>query len=73
MCSSDLAQSGIAGSTIIGNNVQIGGQTGISGHLFIGNNVKIGGKSGVVADIEDNKTVMGYPARNIRDFLTGNK
>ncbi len=67
------AQSGIAGSTIIGNNVQIGGQTGISGHLFVGNNVKIGGKSGVVADIEDNKTVMGYPARNIRDFLTGNK
>jgi len=67
------AQSGIAGSTIVGNNVQIGGQTGISGHLFIGNNVKIGGKSGVVADIEDNKTVMGYPARNIRDFLTSNK
>jgi len=67
------AQSGIAGSTIVGNNVQIGGQTGISGHLFIGNNVKIGGKSGVVANIEDNKTVMGYPARNIRDFLTGNK
>jgi UDP-3-O-[3-hydroxymyristoyl] glucosamine N-acyltransferase len=66
------AQSGIAGSTIIGNNVQIGGQTGISGHLSIGNNVKIGGKSGVVADIKDNQTVMGYPARSIRDFLTTN-
>jgi UDP-3-O-[3-hydroxymyristoyl] glucosamine N-acyltransferase len=67
------AQSGIAGSTIIGNNVKIGGQTGISGHLSIGNNVKIGGKSGVIADIEDNKTVMGYPAKNIRDFLTNKK
>jgi UDP-3-O-[3-hydroxymyristoyl] glucosamine N-acyltransferase len=64
------AQSGIAGSTIIGNNVKIGGQTGISGHLSIGNNVKIGGKSGIVADISDNQTVMGYPAKSIRDFLT---
>ena len=64
------AQSGIAGSTVIGNNVKIGGQTGISGHLFIGNNVKIGGKSGVIANIKDNQTVMGYPAKNVRDFLT---
>ena len=67
------AQSGIAGSTTIGNNVKIGGQTGISGHLFIGNNVKIGGKSGVVTNIEDNQTVMGYPAKSIRDFLTRKK
>jgi UDP-3-O-[3-hydroxymyristoyl] glucosamine N-acyltransferase len=63
------AQSGIAGSTIIGNNVKIGGQTGVSGHLSIGNNVKIGGKSGVISDIKDNQTVMGYPAKSIRDFL----
>ena len=67
------AQSGIAGSTVIGNNVQIGGQTGISGHLFIGNNVKIGGKSGVISDINDNQTVMGYPAKSIREFLTNKK
>ena len=66
------AQSGIAGSAIIGNNVKIGGQTGISGHLSIGNNVKIGGKSGVIADITDNQTVMGYPAKSIKDFLTNN-
>ena len=67
------AQSGIAGSTIIGNNVKIGGQTGISGHLSIGNNVKIGGKSGVIANIEYNKTVMGYPAKSIREFLKDKK
>jgi len=67
------AQTGIAGSTIIGNNVKIGGQTGISGHLSIGNNVNIGGKSGVIDDIEDNQTVMGYPAKSIRDFLTNKK
>jgi UDP-3-O-[3-hydroxymyristoyl] glucosamine N-acyltransferase len=63
------AQVGIAGSTIIGNYVKIGGQAGLSGHLTIGNNVKIGGKSGVISDIEDNNTVMGYPAKNIREFV----
>ena len=66
-------QVGFAGSSKIGNNVSIGGQAGISGHLKIGNNVKIGGGSGVVKDIEDNKTVMGYPAVPLKDFLKKNK
>ena len=65
-------QVGFAGSSIIGNNVSIGGQAGISGHLKIGNNVKIGGGSGVVKDIEDNQTVMGYPAVPFRKFLKKN-
>jgi UDP-3-O-[3-hydroxymyristoyl] glucosamine N-acyltransferase len=63
------AQVGIAGSTVIGNNVKVGGQAGISGHLKIGNNVKIGGKSGVISNIEDNQSVMGYPAQSIRNFI----
>ncbi len=66
-------QVGIAGSSIIGNNVKIGGQAGISGHLKIGNNVEIGGGSGVIRDIPDNTKVMGYPAKNIREFLRDNK
>tara|TARA_B100001121_G_scaffold167507_1_gene146287 strand:+ start:133 stop:1110 length:978 start_codon:yes stop_codon:yes gene_type:complete len=66
-------QVGIAGSSTIGNNVKIGGQAGISGHLKIGNNVEIGGGSGVIKDIPDNTKVMGYPAKNIRDFLRENK
>ena len=66
-------QVGIAGSSIIGNNVKIGGQAGISGHLKIGNNVEIGGGSGVIRDIPDDTKVMGYPAKNIREFLRDNK
>ena len=66
-------QVGFAGSSRIGNNVSIGGQAGISGHLKIGNNVKIGGGSGVVKDIEDNQTVMGYPAMPLKDFLKKNR
>ena len=62
-------QVGIAGSSIFGKNVKIGGQAGISGHFKIGNNVEIGGGSGVIRDIPDNTKVMGYPAKNIREFL----
>jgi len=66
-------QVGIAGSTIIGSNVKIGGQAGISGHIKVGNNVEIGGGSGVIKNISDNTKVMGYPAKNIREFLRNNK
>ena len=66
-------QVGIAGSSVIGNNVKIGGQAGVSGHLKIGNNVEIGGGSGVIKDIPDNTKVMGYPAKNIREFLRQKK
>ena len=66
-------QVGIAGSSIIGKNVKIGGQAGISGHLKIGNNVEIAGGSGVIKDIPDNSKVMGYPAKNIRQFLKENR
>jgi len=66
-------QVGIAGSSVIGNNVKIGGQAGISGHLKIGNNVDIGGGSGVIRDIPDNTKVMGYPSKNIREFLRDNR
>ena len=66
-------QVGIAGSTTLGKNVRIGGQAGISGHLNIGNNVEIAGGSGVIKNIPDNTKVMGYPAKNLREFLKENK
>ena len=51
----------------------IGGQAGISGHLKIGNNIKIGGGSGVINDIPDNSRVMGYPAKDLKEFIKDNK
>ena len=66
-------QVGIAGSTTLGKNVRIGGQAGISGHLKIGNNVDIAGGSGVIKDIPENTKVMGYPAKNLRNFLKNNR
>ncbi len=62
------AQVGIAGSTIIGDFVKIGGQAGIAGHILIGNNVSIAAKSGVTKNIEDNKIVAGFPAKDIKKW-----
>ena len=66
-------QVGFAGSSTLGNNVMIGGQAGISGHLKIGDNVQIGGGSGVIKNIPDNTKVMGYPAKDLKNFIRDNK
>jgi UDP-3-O-[3-hydroxymyristoyl] glucosamine N-acyltransferase len=66
-------QVGFAGSSKLGNNVMIGGQAGISGHLEIGNNVQIGGGSGVIKSVPDNSKIMGYPAKDLKNFIKENK
>ena len=66
-------QVGFAGSSTLGSNVMIGGQAGILGHLKIGNNVQIGGGSGVIKNIPDNSKVMGYPAKDLKNFIRENK
>ena len=35
--------------------------------------IEIGGGSGVIKDIPDNSKVMGYPAKNIRNFIKENR
>ena len=62
------AQVGVAGSTHIGDYVKIGGQAGVSGHLIIGNNVTIAAKSGVTKNIDNNKVVAGFPAKDIKEW-----
>ncbi len=66
-------QVGFAGSSTLGNHVMIGGQAGVSRHLKIGNKVHIGGGSGVIKDVPDNSKVMGYPAKNLKNFIRENK
>ena len=62
------AQTGIAGSTKVGNNCQIGGQVGIVGHITIGNNVRIQAQSGISRSINDNDFIQGSPALPYSDF-----
>jgi len=62
------AQSGIAGSTKIGENCMIGGQVGIVGHLTVGNNVRIQAQSGVGRNIKDNEILQGSPTFGYADY-----
>jgi UDP-3-O-[3-hydroxymyristoyl] glucosamine N-acyltransferase len=64
------AQSGIAGSGILGERCVVGGQVAIVGHLSIANGTKIGGQSGVTRSIkEENTDVNGTPAHSLKDNL----
>lgn len=63
------AQTGVAGSTKIGEWCMFGGQSGVAGHITVGNKVNVGAQTGVNSHVEDNQTIMGYPAMSYRDFM----
>lgn len=63
-----VAQAGVAGSSRIGAGVLIGGQVAVSDHLTVGDGAQIAGKSGLIRDVAPGETVMGYPAKPIRQF-----
>lgn len=65
------AQSGLAGSVVVGKNVMMGGQVGIADHITIGDDVKIAAKSGVIGDVAAGETVAGYPAVQRTRWLRG--
>ena len=60
-------------TAIIDPNSKISSNVHIGPFTVIGPNVEIGGGSGVIKDIPDNSKVMGYPAKNFRDFLKDNR
>jgi UDP-3-O-[3-hydroxymyristoyl] glucosamine N-acyltransferase len=63
------AQTGLAGTTTIGDYVQVGGQSGFSGHLVVGSQAKIAAGSAVWADVDAGAMVGGSPARPHRENL----
>lgn len=67
-----VAQTGISGSTSLGDFVLLGGQVGVAGHLHIGNGAHIAAQSGVVRDIGEGVRMAGTPARPIRAYLREN-
>lgn len=64
-----VSQVGIAGSTVIGDGVMIGGAAGVNGHIKIGDGAQIAAMSGVLADVPPGEKYGGVPARPLKDYL----
>jgi UDP-3-O-[3-hydroxymyristoyl] glucosamine N-acyltransferase len=58
-----VAQTGISGSTELGDFVVMGGQSGTVGHIKLGNGAQVAGNSGVKDDIPAGERWGGTPAR----------
>jgi UDP-3-O-[3-hydroxymyristoyl] glucosamine N-acyltransferase len=63
------AQTGIAGSAQIGNNVVMGGQTGVSDNVFIGDRVVTGGRTAVYSNVPAGRVMLGSPAVKMEQQL----
>ena len=63
------AQVGIAGSTVIEDDVVLAGQVGVAGHLRIGKGVMATAQTGIPNSLEAGQFVSGYPAIANRDWL----
>jgi UDP-3-O-[3-hydroxymyristoyl] glucosamine N-acyltransferase len=64
-----VAQSGISGSTRLGDYVMIGGQGGLAGHLAVGSGARIAAQAGVMRDVAPGEQVVGAPAVPSREFF----
>ena len=63
------AQTGIAGSTKVGEWCIFGGQAGVTGHSTIGDRATVGPKCGTIGNVKGGETLMGAPAMDARLFV----
>jgi UDP-3-O-[3-hydroxymyristoyl] glucosamine N-acyltransferase len=64
-----MAQVGVAGSTVVEDDVILAGQVGLADHLTVGKGARVAAQGGVIGDIPAGATVSGYPARDHRSVL----
>ena len=64
-----MSQAGLAGSTVLEDDVLLAGQAGLAGHLKIGRGARIAAQAGVIGDVPAGSTYSGYPARPHREVL----
>jgi UDP-3-O-[3-hydroxymyristoyl] glucosamine N-acyltransferase len=58
-----VSQTGISGSTRLGDYVTMGGQVGVAGHLEIADKVMLFAKSGVTKSLTEPGAYTGFPAK----------
>ena len=68
-CCVIVAQVGIAGSTMLEDFVQIGGQAAVAGHVRVGRRARIGAQAGVMSDVPPGAALVGSPAQPRQEFF----
>jgi UDP-3-O-[3-hydroxymyristoyl] glucosamine N-acyltransferase len=68
-CCVIVAQVGIAGSTVLEDFVQVGGQAAMAGHVRIGKGARIGAQAGVISDVPPSAALVGSPAQPRQEFF----
>ena len=63
------SQTGIAGSTKVGEWCMFGGQVGLAGHIKIGDKVNLGAQSGVPGSIKSGQSLIGTPPIEMKNFF----
>ena len=64
-----VAQSGVAGSTMLEDFVAVGAQAGVAGHLTIESGARIAAAAGVMRNVQKGQAVAGAPAMPIKEFF----
>ncbi len=64
-----IAQSGVAGSTVLEDYAVLAAQAGVAGHLRIGMGARIGAKAGVMKDVPAGEEQLGAPAVPVKEFM----
>ena len=64
-----VAQVGLSGSSLYGDNVTIGGQAGVGGHVTVGSNVMLAARSGVTVNLAGDTIYAGKPAQPFREEM----
>lgn len=63
----------IAGSSVLGRNVVVGGCAGISDNLKIGDRVILGGGTMVLSNVPEGRVMLGYPAMKMDSHVESYK
>ncbi|MDR1460437.1 MAG: UDP-3-O-(3-hydroxymyristoyl)glucosamine N-acyltransferase [Campylobacteraceae bacterium] len=64
-----VSQTGLAGSSILGRNVVMGGQSATSGHLRVGDFAVVAARGGVSKTLEGGKVYSGFPIMLHKEWL----
>jgi UDP-3-O-[3-hydroxymyristoyl] glucosamine N-acyltransferase len=59
---------GIAGSTVLDDDVMMAGQSGATGHVHLGRGAIVGAKSAVTKNVGEGHHVSGIPAGDVDEW-----